>query len=337
MYSHFQQMRPVNRGDLMKKVFITSMSLLLILAFISCSTNGAISDRILNLEKEFEIGIKEGNEKYIFGSIYDIEVDKLGNIYVLDSISSKIKKYNKHGEYVLDFGRSGQGPGEFGFPESMVLDSERQIYILDSPIVKIFNEFGDYIREFNSKFLGIDIALDDNENLILLGPKEGKIFHIFDRTGDFLFSFGSTFDIPDEFSKLKGMNLFRSPLHVWCVEDFLYVMNPYEYEINVYKDERLDRKIKRDSVDLLRPKFDEKIPGGFSGTVSDNLIYKMGQYLYVFYNGETANWLDIYLDGELIDSLQVSGILKSIDMSGKFYFVENEDFYKIVVYKIRWE
>ncbi len=321
----------------MKKVTVIFLSLVLILAFISCSTNRGITDRILNLEKEFEIGIKEGNEKYIFGSIYDIEVDKFGNIYVLDSISSNIKKYNKHGDYVLDFGRSGQGPGEFGFPESMVLDSGRQVYILDSPNVMIFNEFGDYIREFSSKVLGIDIALDENENLILLGPKEGKIFHIFDRTGDFLFSFGGTFDIPDQFSKLKGMSLFRSPLHVWNVDDFLYVMNPYRYEINVYKDERLDRKIKRDSSDLLKPKFDEKIPGGFSGTVSDNLIHKMGQYLYVFYNGETANWLDVYLDGELINSFQVSGILKSIDKSGKFYFVEDEDFYKIVVYKMKWE
>jgi hypothetical protein len=309
----------------------------LILAFSSCSTNRGLTDRILNLEKEFEIGIKEGNEKYIFGSIYDIEVDKLGNIFVLDSISSNIKKYDKHGDYVLDFGRSGQAPGEFGFPESMVLDSERQIYILDSPIVKIFNEFGDYIREFNSKVFGIDIALDENESLILLGPKEGKIFHIFDRTGDFLFSFGSTFDIPDAFSKLKGMSLFRSPLHVWCVEDFLYVMNPYKYEINVYKDEKLDRNINGDSSDFLKPKFDEKIPGGFSGTVSDNLIHKIGKYLYVFYNGETANCLDVFESEKLIISIEVDGTLKAVDSRGKFYFVEDENFFKLVIYKMRWE
>ncbi|GAF87739.1 unnamed protein product, partial [marine sediment metagenome] len=109
-----------------------------------------MTTQIFILEKENEIGVKEGNDKYMFGSIYDIEVDEHGNIYVLDSVSSKVKKYNKFGDYVLEFGHSGQGPGEFGFPEAMVLDSSSNIYVLDSPEVKIFDENGKYKSSFKS-------------------------------------------------------------------------------------------------------------------------------------------------------------------------------------------
>jgi len=44
---------------------------------------------------------------------YDIDVDKYGNIYILDTRSSSIKKYDSSGTFLKSFGRKGEGPGEF--------------------------------------------------------------------------------------------------------------------------------------------------------------------------------------------------------------------------------
>lgn len=43
----------------------------------------------------------------------DIAVDRSGNIYVLDSRLSSIKKFDKNGNYIRSIGRKGTGPGEF--------------------------------------------------------------------------------------------------------------------------------------------------------------------------------------------------------------------------------
>jgi hypothetical protein len=71
-----------------------------------------------------------------------------------------------------------------------------------------------------------------------------------------------------------------------------------------YKDGTLTDKLSKDTPDYLRPEIKELEPGGFAGYVSDNLIQKSQDKLVIFYNGKTANWLDIFIDGRWIESLQ---------------------------------
>ena len=128
----------------------------LITSFLSvnfCSKEKTAKDQILKLKKILEIGVLEGDENYIFGSINDVEVDLRGNIYVLDCKMSRIVKFDKGGEFVLKFGKKGQGPGEFEFPESMALDSDRMIYVLSSRKVLVFNDNGKLIHSFPYNFL----------------------------------------------------------------------------------------------------------------------------------------------------------------------------------------
>lgn len=97
-----------------------------------CSKEETLINQFLAFRKISEIGISEGDENYIFGSINDVEVDKLGNIYVLDQRMSRVMKFDEKGKFILKFGKKGQGPGEFEFPEAMVLDSKGMIYVLSS-------------------------------------------------------------------------------------------------------------------------------------------------------------------------------------------------------------
>ena len=56
-------------------------------------------------------GIKETNSKEeSFLAPVSIDADKEGNIYVLDSKSSSVKKLSESGEFIKSFGSRGSGP-----------------------------------------------------------------------------------------------------------------------------------------------------------------------------------------------------------------------------------
>jgi hypothetical protein len=316
------------------KIFVLAA---VFLSFHFCAQEEASTDNFLALEKISEIGISEGDENYIFGSINDVEVDKWGNIYVLDQKMSRVTKFDEDGKFIHKFGKKGQGPGEFEFPEAMALNSERLIYVLSSERVIEFDENGRFIHQFPINFYGIDIAIDAEGNLILIGPSEDEIFHVYDKKGNHLYSFGEGFEIPEEFSKYKGSRLFKLPIRLWAIEDEIYILNPYRYEIHIYRDAIFIKKLSKDTPDYLRPEIKEAVPGGFAGYVSDNLIHKRGKRLFVFFNGRTSNWLDIYHDEQFVKSIKVEGSLKAIDGEGKFYFAEGEYYLRLVLYTLAKE
>jgi hypothetical protein len=324
-------------GGMNKKISFSIALILFLIHFNSCRKDQTLQEQGFSLQKEFEIGVLEGDENYIFGSINDVKIDSYGNIYTLDTKMTQISKFNKQGGFILKFGKKGGGPGEFGTIESMALDTKNNIYVLDSPKVNVFNERGGFVRTFKLSSLGIDISIDMEGNLIILGPRNDTIFHKYDKQGTYLYSFGSPFKLPDEFAEFRQAQMFRLPLRVWIIKEQIYVMNPYKYEIHIYENAKLKAEISKPTPNYLRPEFKQHESGGFAGFVSDNLIHRIDDKLFVFYNGNKANWLDIYENDNLLKSLEVKGILCAIDDDGKFYFAKEDDYPKLVVYRMKGE
>jgi hypothetical protein len=65
----------------------------------------------IEMEEMWRIGGEDDDE--IFGVITDVETDREGNFYMLDSQLSEVKVYSADGEYLRTIGREGEGPGEF--------------------------------------------------------------------------------------------------------------------------------------------------------------------------------------------------------------------------------
>ena len=289
-------------------------------------------EKDFSLKKELEIGLLEGDKDYIFGQITDVKIDSLGNIFVLDVKMNRVVKYDRDGIFILRFGKKGVGPGEFENPRTIALNSSGKVYVLDFRKVIVFDEKGGFIKSFRLDFMGVDIAIDDKGNLVILGARSNQLFNVYDSEGDYLHSFGNLVDIPEEFSKFKDDDLFRTPLRVWANRNKIFVMNPYKYEIFFYENESLKGKLVRRSPDYIKPEFKEEIPGGFSAVVANNFIFEKNNTIYVYYDGKKASWLDIFEYGKLIKSMEVKGALTAIDDEGRFYFIENEDYPKIVRY-----
>jgi DNA-binding beta-propeller fold protein YncE len=80
----------------------------------------------------------------------DVAWDRQGNILISDGyINSRVAKFNKNGDWVGQWGRPGNGPGEFNTPHSIATDAHDNIYVADrgNRRIQVFDHNGSFIRE----------------------------------------------------------------------------------------------------------------------------------------------------------------------------------------------
>ncbi len=72
-------------------------------------------DRLLeaNVEEVYRIGSFDGDEWETFGRVSGVAFDESGNLYVMDDQAGRIVVVSQGGAFVREFGRIGDGPGEF--------------------------------------------------------------------------------------------------------------------------------------------------------------------------------------------------------------------------------
>ena len=58
----------------------------------------------------------------------DVAIDSLGNIFVVDSFNNRIQKFDQNGNFIMKFGKSGSGDGEFASPLELAIDSSGNIF-----------------------------------------------------------------------------------------------------------------------------------------------------------------------------------------------------------------
>ena len=59
-----------------------------------------------------------------------IDTDNL--VHVIEYANHRITVFTPEGQFVLSFGRKGQGPGEFYFPSGVAVDDSGVVYVCDT-------------------------------------------------------------------------------------------------------------------------------------------------------------------------------------------------------------
>lgn len=105
--------------------------------------------RTFIFKEDLTIGVREGDENYMFGERVYFNVDKDGNIFVTDWDRKRIQKYGPDGKYLLTIGREGQGPGEFRNVWEPEFDKGGNLYVVDisQKRISFFSRDGGYLKQ----------------------------------------------------------------------------------------------------------------------------------------------------------------------------------------------
>ena len=100
-----------------------------------------------------ELGSKgiSGVSRTTFNLPTDVAFGPTGEIYVSDGYgNARVVKYDADGQYVLQWGSRGTGPGEFGLPHNLAVDAAGRVYVTDrdNQRVQVFSADGEFLAEW---------------------------------------------------------------------------------------------------------------------------------------------------------------------------------------------
>jgi hypothetical protein len=120
----------------------------------------------------------------LIGRRYSFDVDEEGNIYLLESLQSVISVYDKYGKLASQFGKKGQGPGEFENSAYLAVSKDKRIHVIDRPrkAIQIFDNGGKWLEQQRLPDIGMmnnlrfdsrgSVYIQDMRNLFALNDEE---------------------------------------------------------------------------------------------------------------------------------------------------------------------
>lgn len=107
--------------------------------------SGRVLADTLRLIPELAIGSEDGGDAYLFGRINSFDVDRSGNLFVLDRQAFEVREFSRDGKHMRTFGRKGGGPGEFEQPQNLHVLADQRVLVRDQNRFNIFSPTGTFI------------------------------------------------------------------------------------------------------------------------------------------------------------------------------------------------
>lgn len=116
-----------------------------------------------------------------------------GGFYLADGYwNSRIIEYTAEGEYVMEWGALGTGPGEFDLLHGLALDRDGRVYVGDrqNERIQIFTQDGRYVEEWPHIFDPVDIWVDEAGAVWVLDASLNRVLK-YSREGELLYHWGA--------------------------------------------------------------------------------------------------------------------------------------------------
>jgi len=124
-----------------------------------------------------------------------ITVDPKGNLFVADTMNSRVQKFDPDGKYLMSYGKRGTAAGQFDKPKGVGVDNLGNLYVVDSgwSNVQIFNTKGEVLLFFGSRGAGTgqlqnpSVLTIDKQNRVYVGDVIGhrvNVYQLVNTTAD---------------------------------------------------------------------------------------------------------------------------------------------------------
>lgn len=308
------------------------------------------------LKEIYSIGIEDGDEDYILASIFDIKVDKSGNIYICDFKDNDIKVFTGDGIFLRRIGREGAGPGDLFGPSKIALSNNNYIYVYQTGNrrMSVFSLDGKYFSSFPCYDRISSLVCDDKGNVIasvlilkfLTSNKNiDKTCHVYNNKGELLYSFGDPllFHKSNYLAQYSSIHLCKNNQYIMCTHNYPYRMDFYTNQNKLKKTVTRECGLFTEPEGVKLPS--ETIPKAFvsRGELAGSIFFPDGKFLVTVLdhgdnfikhleesllkrenkNIENKTFYDLYdEDGHFLKSFYIKselGIIRCIDAEGYIY------------------
>ncbi|MHB8882089.1 MAG: 6-bladed beta-propeller [Thermodesulfovibrionales bacterium] len=160
---------------------------------------------------------------------------KSGRVFVVDTGAQDIKVLDSTGRYLFDFGRRGDGDGEFNYPTHIAADQNGKLYVTDALNfrIQIFDQDGRFLGKFGrhgDTYADFErpkgIAADTFGNIYVADAAQDMI-KIFDSHGKLLLFLGETGRLPGNFIMPLGISIDN--------QNNIYVTDTYNMRVQAFR------------------------------------------------------------------------------------------------------
>ncbi len=105
---------------------------------------------------------------------------------------SRIVKYGADGEYLMEWGELGTGPGQFDLVHGLAVDRDRRIYVGDrsNNRIQIFTENGEFIEEWPDISDPVGVYADESDAIWVISATLNRLLK-YNRDGELQYYFGA--------------------------------------------------------------------------------------------------------------------------------------------------
>src|SRR6185437_7575051 len=152
-----------------------------------------------------------------------VDLDYVGNVYVVDAANSTIQKFTSDGKFITKWGSAGDNDNQFRYPTAIAVDSAGNVYVSDfgnsaklsNSTIQKFTSDGKFLTKWGS-IGGCDGQLDhpigisvDHLSYVYISDHDNNRIQKFTSDGKFITKWGSNGTGDGQFDSIVGIAVSR--------------------------------------------------------------------------------------------------------------------------------
>ncbi|MBI1792453.1 MAG: 6-bladed beta-propeller [Acidobacteria bacterium] len=172
----------------------------------------AASDSSSSMTAKPPAGVQRGlrdEDIFKFNRPTDIAFGPAGDLYVSDGYgNSRVVKFSRDGTFLKEWGRKGNGEGEFNTPHSIAVDKQGRVYVADRENyrIQVFDADGKFLRQWAELGAPWGLYITPDQTLYMCDGYNNRVLKM-TLDGKILGAFGGPGRLPGQFSFVHHLSV----------------------------------------------------------------------------------------------------------------------------------